>query len=226
MFRKEAIFRRMKHYSREHDRSQSRVAELERRKTTCEAGLAAMAACWTQVRYVFLIPMLLLKPFSAGRSNSTGGKTGGPPTKRSKYSRSASSFFNPLNLQLTRTVDIFDISSHISDDQAPDLASALEDNMQATQNLVTKFVSLGSSSQFSGGDAYIRCQKVQTEVSTHCQYNSFATHYDDSARLCGLRCKLCMANCASARPRSTNITSSSSLLKRLQTDFAAKQSKL
>ncbi|KAH9949593.1 BRE1-domain-containing protein [Amylocystis lapponica] len=47
-FRKDAIFRRMKYYSREHERSQARVAELERRRHTCEAGLAALEACWTQ----------------------------------------------------------------------------------------------------------------------------------------------------------------------------------
>lgn len=50
LFRKEAIFRRMRHYSREYERSQDRIAELERRKSTCEAGLAAMTACWGQVR--------------------------------------------------------------------------------------------------------------------------------------------------------------------------------
>ncbi|KAF7361671.1 putative allantoicase [Mycena venus] len=129
MFRKEAIFRRMKHYSREHDRSQSRVAELEKRKNTCEAGLAAMAACWTQLVEAI---RLVAKPEDL-----------------------------PQNTPNTR--DLFDISSHISDDDVPDLVSALEDNMQATRNLVTKFVSLGNGSQISGGDAYIRCQKVQTE---------------------------------------------------------------
>ncbi|KAH9892516.1 BRE1-domain-containing protein [Cubamyces lactineus] len=49
LFRKEAIYRRMKHYSREAERSQARVAELERRRTQCEAGLAALEACWTQL---------------------------------------------------------------------------------------------------------------------------------------------------------------------------------
>ncbi|KAJ6587101.1 BRE1 E3 ubiquitin ligase-domain-containing protein [Mycena vulgaris] len=131
MFRKEAIFRRMKHYSREHDRSQSRIAELERRKNTCEAGLAAMAACWTQLVEAI---RLLAKPEDL------------PPAT-------------------PNTRDIFDISSHIADDDAPDLLSALEDNMQATQHLVTKFVSLGSGSQLSGGDAYMRCQKAQTEAT-------------------------------------------------------------
>lgn len=50
MFRKDAIYRRMKHYSRENERSLAKIAELERRKHTCEAGLAALEACWSQVR--------------------------------------------------------------------------------------------------------------------------------------------------------------------------------
>ncbi|KAH9058832.1 BRE1 E3 ubiquitin ligase-domain-containing protein [Lactarius vividus] len=48
-FRKEAIFRRMRHYSRENERSQARIAELERLKSTYEANLAVMGACWTQL---------------------------------------------------------------------------------------------------------------------------------------------------------------------------------
>ena len=39
----------MRHYSRENERSQARVAELERLKSTYEASLAVMGACWTQV---------------------------------------------------------------------------------------------------------------------------------------------------------------------------------
>jgi hypothetical protein len=53
LFRKEAIFRRMKHYSREHERSQAQIAELEQRRNTCEAGMVAMAACWEQVIAMF-----------------------------------------------------------------------------------------------------------------------------------------------------------------------------
>ncbi|KAF9454051.1 BRE1-domain-containing protein [Macrolepiota fuliginosa MF-IS2] len=49
LFRKEAIFRRMRHYSRENERSQARIVELEQRKNTCEAGYAAIVACWTQL---------------------------------------------------------------------------------------------------------------------------------------------------------------------------------
>jgi len=36
-------------YSRENERCQTRIAELERRKNTCEASYAAIVACWTQV---------------------------------------------------------------------------------------------------------------------------------------------------------------------------------
>lgn len=49
LFRKEAIFRRMRHYARENERCQGRITELELRKNTCEAGYAAIVACWTQV---------------------------------------------------------------------------------------------------------------------------------------------------------------------------------
>lgn len=49
LFRKEAIYRRMIHYSRLNEASQKRISELEERKSTCEAGLAAMSACWMQV---------------------------------------------------------------------------------------------------------------------------------------------------------------------------------
>jgi E3 ubiquitin-protein ligase BRE1 len=49
-FRKEAIFRRMRHYSRENERSQTRIAELEHLKNTYEASLAVIGAYWTQVR--------------------------------------------------------------------------------------------------------------------------------------------------------------------------------
>lgn len=49
LFRKEAIFRRMKHYSRENGRNQARIAQLEQRRSSCEAGLVAIAACWKQL---------------------------------------------------------------------------------------------------------------------------------------------------------------------------------
>ncbi|KAG6837509.1 hypothetical protein H0H93_008434 [Arthromyces matolae] len=49
LFRKEAIYRRMKHYSRECERCQTRIEDLEKRKQSCEMGLAAVMACWKQL---------------------------------------------------------------------------------------------------------------------------------------------------------------------------------
>ncbi|EUC64289.1 E3 ubiquitin-protein ligase BRE1, putative [Rhizoctonia solani AG-3 Rhs1AP] len=48
-FRKEAVYRRMKHYARELERTQAVANELEKRKNKCEAGIAAMEACWNQL---------------------------------------------------------------------------------------------------------------------------------------------------------------------------------
>ncbi|KAJ1304529.1 hypothetical protein OPQ81_005670 [Rhizoctonia solani] len=48
-FRKEALYRRMKHYARELERKQGVADELEKRKNVCEAGMAAMEACWNQL---------------------------------------------------------------------------------------------------------------------------------------------------------------------------------
>ncbi|KAL0956409.1 hypothetical protein HGRIS_002557 [Hohenbuehelia grisea] len=49
LFRKEAIYRRMRHYAREYARSQARVNALEARKNSCEAGITVITACWTQL---------------------------------------------------------------------------------------------------------------------------------------------------------------------------------
>ncbi|KAF7315497.1 E3 ubiquitin protein ligase [Mycena indigotica] len=127
LFRKEAIFRRMRHYSREYDRSQDHLAALERRKTACEAGLAAMAACWSQ-----LLETIRLVAKSEDVANT------------------------PLSR------DIFDISSRISEDDAPELVSALQDNMAVTRNIVSRVANLTPS---SGGDAYLKCQQAQTECA-------------------------------------------------------------
>ncbi|KAJ3869772.1 hypothetical protein EV359DRAFT_29186 [Lentinula novae-zelandiae] len=63
LFRKEAIYRRMIHYSRLNEASQKRISELEERKSTCEAGLAAMSACWMQL--VDAIRVLVVKQESS-----------------------------------------------------------------------------------------------------------------------------------------------------------------
>lgn len=84
LFRKEAIYRRMRYYSREAERSQARVADLERRFNTCQAGLAALEACWTQVSTndTRLTPPLM--PCAVDWDNSLPREAGGPPFTRER----------------------------------------------------------------------------------------------------------------------------------------------
>ncbi|KIK09930.1 hypothetical protein K443DRAFT_671248 [Laccaria amethystina LaAM-08-1] len=150
LFRKEAIYRRMKHYSRENERNHIRIDELERRKNTCEAGLAAMSACWAQLVEAI---RLLIKP-------------------------------NDLPQVSIDAKDIFDLSVHIEDENIPELATALGDTVNATQALVTKFVQLGggSWSQALQSDAFVGCQKAQTEcVSLRSQINLMRLELQDCA---------------------------------------------
>jgi len=49
LFRKGAIYRRMKHYARSYERAEQAVADLEETCATYAAGIAAMDACWTLV---------------------------------------------------------------------------------------------------------------------------------------------------------------------------------
>lgn len=71
--------------------------------------------------------------------------------------------YRMLNVDL---LGIFDLSVHIEDENFPELATALGDTVNATQALVTKFVQLGggSWSQALQSDAFVGCQKAQTEV--------------------------------------------------------------
>lgn len=48
-FRKEAIYRRMQHYSRELERSQHVVSQLESKTLSYEAALVAIETCWDQL---------------------------------------------------------------------------------------------------------------------------------------------------------------------------------
>ncbi|KAF8070613.1 BRE1 E3 ubiquitin ligase-domain-containing protein [Lyophyllum atratum] len=135
LFRKEAIFRRMRHYAREHDRSQSRVAELERRKQTCEAGLAAMAAVLEPVKTIRL---------------------------------------------LVNTEDLPEVAD---EHDQPDFAKTLEENMNATQTLVTKLAKAGGDPQthLYNGSALTECQKATTEcISLQSQIGVICAKLRDS----------------------------------------------
>lgn len=66
------------------------------------------------------------------------------------------------------STELFDLTTQIQDGSTQDLATALEDTVQVTRILVTKFVQLGggSPSGLVQGNGYIDCQKAQTEVSS------------------------------------------------------------
>ncbi|KIM69037.1 hypothetical protein SCLCIDRAFT_1208453 [Scleroderma citrinum Foug A] len=126
LFRKDAIFRRMKHYSRENERSQARIAQLEQRKSSCEAGLVAIAACWQQ----------LVETIQALTSQDDVPATN------------------------VDTKDFFDLSQHVTSDFV--LKTALEQNMHATQKLVTSFL---KSRPAAANDAFQRFQRTETECT-------------------------------------------------------------
>ncbi|KAG8213579.1 BRE1 E3 ubiquitin ligase-domain-containing protein [Butyriboletus roseoflavus] len=127
LFRKDALFRRMRHYARENEKSQARIAQLEQRKSTCEAGLVAIAACWEQL--VDTIRTLTAQ--------------------------------DDMPNVVIETKDLFDLSQHVSADSS--LKIALEQNMHATQRLVTSF--LKARPAVSHDATYQRCQKAQTECT-------------------------------------------------------------
>ncbi|KAI0780121.1 BRE1-domain-containing protein [Fomes fomentarius] len=138
LFRKEAIYRRMKYYSREAERSQTRVAELERRFSTCQAGLAALEACWAQ-----LIGTIrsLVKPEDLPRLQT----------------ESEGELFS----------DIQGLASQFSTDNAPEYVTAVRGKLQATSNLVEAFVSLSAQGNAGLSDEQLRkrCQEAETERS-------------------------------------------------------------
>ncbi|KAJ4476997.1 hypothetical protein C8J55DRAFT_516353 [Lentinula edodes] len=136
LFRKEAIYRRMIHYSRLNEASQKRISELEERKSTCEAGLAAMSACWMQL--VDAIRVLVVKQESSQPMEVS------PSTQ---------------DLQ-----DLFTLSRYVSDDSMPELKSALEKSRHATQELVMKFVQKGSP-HVAQDTSLKEYQKTQTECA-------------------------------------------------------------
>ncbi|KAJ3910319.1 hypothetical protein F5879DRAFT_789750 [Lentinula edodes] len=136
LFRKEAIYRRMIHYSRLNEASQKRISELEERKSTCEAGLAAMSACWMQL--VDAIRVLVVKQESSQPMEVS------PSTQ---------------DLQ-----DLFTLSRYVSDDSMPELKSALEKSRHATQELVMKFVQKGSP-HVAQDTSLKEYQRTQTECA-------------------------------------------------------------
>jgi hypothetical protein len=63
------------------------------------------------------------------------------------------------------TIGVFNLVLSSPDDPKMDFAKVLEENLKATQSLVTKLTEMNEDSgQKIGEDAFQRCQKVTSEV--------------------------------------------------------------
>ncbi|KAG5733688.1 E3 ubiquitin-protein ligase BRE1 [Termitomyces sp. T112] len=149
LFRKEAIYRRMKHYSRENERCQSLIEDLEKRKQSCEVGLAAMTACWNHL--IKTIRLLV-------RSNDSDEVA----------------------------EQMFDFTVRIQEDKAPDITKALEVNLKATENLVTRLFEAGGNTQtpLPAGSTLDHCQKeISDRISLQTQLDLAHTKLRDAEEL-------------------------------------------
>lgn len=179
----------MKHYSRENDRNQSRIAELERRRDTCEAGVAALEACWTQVdSNVDLVWAVLIMLPSVDQYNTHIGEAGKSPSSRRRNTRLVYCIISYSQLPINNFPDLFDLTSH---DMDPTYMTALRSRMQATEQLVTAIVHLGSRerSMLEPDDVYKKCRKTETEVNNLLFFVSGSLlKYLDSVHFFVLKC--------------------------------------
>ncbi|KAI0743501.1 BRE1-domain-containing protein [Daedaleopsis nitida] len=138
LFRKEAIYRRMKYYSREAERSQARAADLERRFHSCQAGLAALEACWSQL---------------IGTIRSLVKAEDLPSLQKESEGESFS--------------DIYDLSARVSRDASPDYVNALQTKMQSTSDLLKMFVTLSTQKESNPSQEHVlkQCHEAETERS-------------------------------------------------------------
>lgn len=162
-FRKEAIFRRMRHYSRENERSQARISELEHLKSTYEASLAVMGACWTQVREAYRsftgcsdISSKLIDTIRAHVKPDLS------PPSDDDVEGMLCVWISWRHLCLLHE-DLFCLSKCISSKDNPTLAAAFEEKARSTHRLVAAFVQLNGNNTLED-EIYRRYQRSQTEV--------------------------------------------------------------
>ena len=153
----------MRHYSRENERSQFRISELEHLKNTYEASLAVMGACWTQVcqvhRSLVGCSDISSKLIDAIRAHVKPDFS--PP--------SDDDVEGMLYVRLSRCYlcllpeDLFCLSKCISPENSPTLAAAFEEKARSTHRLVAAFVQLNGNNTLKD-DIYRRYQRSQTKV--------------------------------------------------------------
>ncbi|TDL25907.1 BRE1-domain-containing protein [Rickenella mellea] len=162
-FRKGAIFRRMRHYSRQLERSQQSVAELERIKNVREADLAAVDSCWTQLVDSITV---LVKREDLERAQHPMVKEGTPIIER-------------------RSIEVVDFSVPDSSEISVELVESLRTRMRVTQQLVASFVRLaGQARPLTEMELLERCQWAEEQcTSLRSELSVAKTQLHDSEEL-------------------------------------------
>ncbi|KAG8726040.1 E3 ubiquitin-protein ligase bre1, partial [Ceratobasidium sp. 428] len=145
-FRKEAIYRRMRHYARELERAQTTIEELEKRKNVCEAGMAAMEACWNQ---------LLDTLRSLVRSEKLP-----PADERTRE------LFDLVRRSVDEDEEREDEDEDDEDDDSTDYQIALQDLVASSQSLVAQVAQLAPHSPPDTKDLRNKLHASQTETSS------------------------------------------------------------
>lgn len=117
---------------------------------------------------------------------------------------------------INSSTEIFDFTLRIQDDSKSDFVKTLEDNMSATQNLVTKLVKTGGGLEtiLQQDNALKECQKATSEVCyTDIAISTLLKVILYSVYLCDRKLTTCTLNSATQKYRKINTTKPWSQLK-------------
>ncbi|CAE6430968.1 unnamed protein product [Rhizoctonia solani] len=145
-FRKEALYRRMRHYARELERTQATAYEFENRKNVCEAGMAAMEACWNQ---------LLDTLRSLVRSEKLP-----PADERTRE------LFDLVRRSIDEEERDDDEEDDDDDDDSTDYQIALQDLAASSQSLIAQVAQLAPHSPPDTKDLRNKLHVAQTEANS------------------------------------------------------------
>ncbi|KAH7108505.1 hypothetical protein BKA62DRAFT_682424 [Auriculariales sp. MPI-PUGE-AT-0066] len=115
-FRKEAIYRRMRHYAREHARDQNRIEQLEAAKLTYHVGMRAIESCWSQL----IAEMRALVPSCAATDSFQ--KANEPP-EEPEGQEEITAFESALSGRREATRDLVDAFVNQAKQASPDLVA-------------------------------------------------------------------------------------------------------
>ena len=159
----------MRYYSRESERCQSRITELERQKSRCEAGLAAMETCWQQVKNLCNARLQTLADSFAKLIDVIGSLVRPEKLPSAQLdTRRALSVKPPSATSAHLVTDIFNLSRHIPEDSEgmDHLTEAFNSRLKATEHLVSTFIAIcgKGTGGFQQEDLLLKYHAAQSEV--------------------------------------------------------------